>query len=338
MNVFEEGSKPPPVVSIIIVNYNGRELMQSCLESVFAQSFKDIEVIAVDNGSADGSAEHIRKNFPSVRVVPLPANTGFPGGNKEGLKHAGGRYVMLLNNDVEADRDCLEGLVSAMEKDASAGICAAKMLVYGKDIIDSAGDGFSHTLKGFKRGEGRPAGEYDKAEYVFGACAGAALYRREMLDQIGFLDEDFFLIFEDTDLNLRAQVTGWKVQYVPCAVVRHKVRSTIGNMSDTAIYYSLRNSELVRVKNIPFGLFAVCLPSFLAGTLLEFVYFGIKHRKIALYCRAKLDALRMLPGTLKKRKKILGMRKMTIKYLYGIMTPAFNKEFFYSKAGKFING
>jgi hypothetical protein len=223
-----------------------------------------------------------------------------------------------------------------MGKDTSIGICATKMLVYGKDIIDSAGDGFSSNLKGFKRGEGRPSAEYDKAEYVFGACAGAALYRKEMLDEIGFMDEDFFLIFEDTDLNLRAQLAGWKVRYVPGAVVHHKVRSTIGNMSDTAIFYSLRNSELVRVKNIPFVLFAACLPSYITGTFLEFLYFGIRHRKAALFCRAKLDAVRMVPKMLKKRKKILGMRRVNVKYLYGIIATVFNREFFYSKTTKFI--
>src|SRR5208337_3264167 len=104
---------------------------------------------------------------------------------------------------------------------------------------------------------------FNREEYIFGACAGAALYRRSMLDEIGFLDDDFFLIHEDTDLNWRAQLSGWRTLYVPSALVYHKVRSTIGPMSDISVYYTLRNSELVRIKNIPCPLFLLCLPSFL---------------------------------------------------------------------------
>ncbi|MFI5294029.1 MAG: glycosyltransferase family 2 protein [Thermodesulfovibrionales bacterium] len=327
-----------PLISIIIVNYNGRELLRLCLESVFAQSLQDIEVIAVDNGSADGSVEYIRENFPAVEVVALPSNIGFPGANNEGIKHAKGSFIMLLNNDVEADKDCLAGLVSAMEKDTSVGICATKMLVAGTDLIDSAGDGFSSNLKGFKRGEGKPAHLYNENEYVFGACAGAAMYRRKMIEEIGFLDEDFFLIYEDADFNLRAQLAGWKVKYVPSAVVHHKVRSTIGNMSDTAVFYSLRNSELTRMKNIPSWVFIRCLPAYILGTLLEFLFFVVRHGRLKLYVRAKLDALRLLPKMLKKRKAVMRIRKVSNGDLYSLITSICSREFFTAKISKFLHG
>ena len=341
MSVSHENLLMPvhlPLITIIIVNYNGRGLLQSCLESVYSQPYADIEVIVVDNGSCDGSIEHVRENFLRALLLPLSENRGFASANNEGLRHARGQFIMLLNNDVVVERDCISGLVAAMEGDTAVGICAAKMLVYGKDIIDSAGDGFSSNLKGFKRGEGRPSAEYDKAEYIFGACAGAALYRREMLDEIGFMDEDFFLIFEDTDLNLRAQLAGWKVRYVPGAVVHHKVRSTIGNMSDTAIFYSLRNSELVRIKNIPLMLFLRCLPTYVVGTILEFLYFSIKHGKLKLYCKAKFDVIKKLRIMMGKRRKIMGMKKVNSKYLSRLMTPVCNREFFLIKVRKFFQG
>jgi GT2 family glycosyltransferase len=326
-------------ISIIIVNYNGKHLLRCCLESIYNQLFKNIQVILVDNASKDGSIEYVSMAFPGVEIVSLPANVGFAGANVEGLKHASGDYIMLLNNDAEVDKDCLPKLYDAMEADSEIGIAATKMVVSGKDVIDSAGDGFTTLLlKGFKRGEGESIEKYDKQEYVFGACAGAALYRRKMLEEIGFFDEEFFLIHEDTDLNFRAQLAGWKALYVPSAIVYHKVRSTIGNMSDTAIYYSLRNSELTRLKNAPVGLFLRCIPSYAFGIIIEFLFFAVKHKKFSVYVKAKWDAIKFLPNMLRKRRIIMENKKVNNKYLYRIMTPFWHKEFFISKARKFFIG
>jgi len=117
------------------------------------------------------------------RTPPPPVNVGFAGANTKGLKHTSGRYIFLLNNDVELHKDCLHHLLAAMEGNPAVGICASKMIVHGSTAIDSAGDGFGTNLKGFKRGEGRPVSLYDKQEYIFGACAGAALYRRMYIYQ-----------------------------------------------------------------------------------------------------------------------------------------------------------
>jgi len=161
-------------VSLIIVNYNGRHLLQACLASLLSQSFTDFEIIVVDNASQDGSVEYIGREFPQVKLIILPRNTGFAAANNEGLKQAQGQYIALLNNDAEADRDWLGNLVGGMKKDGAVGICASKMIVHGTQTIDSAGDGFATNLKGFKRGEGLPADRYGEEEYIFGACAGAA--------------------------------------------------------------------------------------------------------------------------------------------------------------------
>jgi len=335
-----ENTTPPicttPLVSIIIVNYNGKNFLQACLESVITQTFQATEIIVIDNGSHDGSIEYIRESFTDTLLIPLAENRGFSSANNEGLKVALGDYIMLLNNDVVMDKYCIANLYAAMEADPSTGICATKLLIAGTELIDSAGDGFSSNLKGFKRGEGKPAHLYDESEYVFGACAGAAMYRRKMIEEIGFLDEDFFLIYEDTDFNLRAQLAGWKVRYVPTAVVHHKVRSTIGNMSDIAVFYSLRNSELARIKNIPCGIFMRCLPSYFLAAFLEFLYFGIRHRKLMLFFRAKLDALRLLPEMLKRRRDILTRRKTSNDYLRSMMTSIFTGDFFPTKLRKFF--
>jgi GT2 family glycosyltransferase len=189
-------------------------------------------------------------------------------------------------------------------------------------------------LKGYKQGEGEDVSFHDKPEYIFGACAGAALYRRKMIDEIGFMDEDFFLIYEDIDLNYRAQLSGWKVYYVPTAIVNHHVRSSIGHNSDLAIYHSLRNSGYVRIKNIPLRIFIKCFPSYLLGTIGDTIYFVLKYKKLRLYIKAKLAIIKNIRPLLNKRKSILNNRKVTDKYLLDLITPAFNKDFLTSKINK----
>jgi GT2 family glycosyltransferase len=333
-----------PKASVIVVNYNGKDITLDCLKALDAQSFEDFEVIVVDNNSSDNSVAEIRKfketNHLShpVKIFSLTANKGFASANMAGLVESDAEYIALLNNDTEPGVEWLERLVKAMDANPEVGICATKMIAVGTDLIDSAGDGYSSLLKGFKRGEGRPKHCYGEGGYVFGACAGAALYRRRMIDHVGFLDEDFFLLHEDTDLNLRAQIAGWKVLYVPDAIVYHKVSSSIGRMSDLAVYYTLRNGEFVRIKNVPFPVFIRCLPGFVIGMISELFYFAVRHGKWGLYYRAKKDAMRNLTGMLAKRKKIMAMRKVDCKYLGEIMTPLWDREFFSSKIRKLFFG
>ncbi len=328
--------------SVIIVTYNASGVVKECLSSLESQTYRDFEVIIVDNNSSDDtttvieSANH-RTSF-SVKTFRLDSNLGFTGGNNYALKHASGKYIALLNPDTCTDRSWLEEMVNAMEKHPEAGICASKLIVYGSTVIDSAGDCFSTAFKSFKRGDGDEDVLYEKSEYVFGACAGAALYRKKMIDEIGFLDNDFFLIQEDADINFRAQLTGWKTLYVPTAVVYHKVRSSIGYMSDTAAYYSLRNSDCVRIKNISTVVFLKCMPTFIIGAIVEFIYFVVRHGRFRVYFKAKTDAIRMLPAMLKKRKTILKNRKVSNTYIIEIMTPAWQWGHLKSKARKLFNG
>jgi hypothetical protein len=332
------------MVCVIVINYNGSSDTLECLRALERQTFKEFEIILVDNGSLDDSVIQINDFLQSntlssaLRFVRLDSNHGFAGGNVEGMKHAAGRYIALLNNDAIPGKAWLEELVTNMENDSGVGICASRLLQYDSDLIDSAGDGYAKVLKGFKIGEGEAASNFVDQKYVFGACAGAALYRREMLEQIGFLDTDFFLIYEDTDLNIRAQLAGWKALYVPNAVVYHKVRVSIGTMSEVAVYYSLRNSELVRIKAVPLGILLRCLSEVIIEAISEFIYFAIKHRRFKLFFKAKTDAIRMLPSMLRKRRMIMKTKKVSNSYLLSLMTPIWQKDFFRTKLGKFLHG
>jgi GT2 family glycosyltransferase len=329
-------------VSLIVLNYNGEAVILDCLKAIDTQTFRDFELIIVDNNSNDSSVdliERFKRHFTlKLKTSYLKENVGFSSGNLEGLKYAEGEYIVLLNNDTEADKYWLEELVKAMNEHPEVGICASKIIAYGRDVIDSAGDGYTTLLKGFKRGEGGNIERFNQQEYVFGACSGAALYRKNMLEEIGFLDKDFFLIHEDTDLNFRAQLYGWKVLYVPTALVYHKVRSSIGHMSEIAVYYTLRNSEFVRIKNVPFSVFLRCLPEFIIGTITEFIYFTIKHRRLRLYFKAKADVLRMFPEMLKKRAVIMRNKKVNYSYLLSIITSIWQKDFLMSKIKKLLYG
>lgn len=324
------------------MNYNGKNVIIDCLRSLEEQAWKDFEIIVVDNGSSDGSVKDIR-NFSEqsilsglIKLIPLGRNHGFTGGNIRGLEQAQAEYIALLNNDAEAEKDWLGNLVTTMEKHPDVGICASKIIAFGTHLIDSAGDGYSTLLKGFKRGEGEDSARFSAQEHVFGGCAGAVLYRRTMLEEIGFFDDDFFLIHEDTDLNFRAQRTGWKILYVPSAVVHHKVRSTIGIMSDMAVYYTLRNNEFVRIKNIPLSLLVRNLPLLVAGMLTEFFYFAVKHGKLILYLKAKRDVIKSLKIMLRKRKQVRDMARVDTTYLHAILTPVFNRAFLLPRIKKFF--
>lgn len=317
--------------SVIIVNYNGETVIGECLEALLRQSEENFEIIVVDNDSKDGSVAMIKQRFPSVALVPLERNLGFTGGNIEGLRRAAGKYICLLNPDTEAANDWLERLVAAMDQHPEAGVCASRLMVYGTDIVDSAGDGCAVTGRGYKRGEGQPGLNYQTAEPVFGACGGAMLIRRKVIDRIGFLDDDFFLIYEDTDFNFRVRLSGWQCWYEAGAVVYHKVRSSIGAMSDQAVYYSVRNARYVLIKNMPLRLILKNLLSHLVQEAGCFLYFVVKHGKWRQYINANIAVIGMLPRLLKKRKKVMALKRIADCELETMLTPVWNKDFFRQK-------
>ena len=215
--------KMNPKVSIIIVNWNGRQYLEECLSSVYAQTYSNFEVIFVDNNSKDGSVEFVATSFPETKVIKNNENLGFAEANNIGIKAANAKYIATLNNDTKADPNWLKEIITVAERADDIGSCASKMLRY-KDhsIIDSTGIKLFSTGTVMDRGsEEKDKGQYDKSEEVFGACAGAALYRVEMLNAIGLFPSHYFASYEDVDLAWRARYAGWKCVYVPSAIVYH---------------------------------------------------------------------------------------------------------------------
>ena len=327
-----------PEVSVIIVNWNGVDLLRKCLESLRQQIYQHFEIIIVDNASTDGSTDFVERQVPEAKLLRLARNRGFAGGNIEGLKAAQGDYIALLNNDTVAAPEWLHELVKAMEEDPRVGICASKLIMHHQpDRIDSAGDGCVTSGHGFKQGNREAGSNYSRQQYVFGACAAAALYRREMIDDIGFLDEDFFINCEDTDLNFRAQLMGWKCLFVPTAVVVHKVSSTLGQMGNLSVYYLSRNEEFVWAKNLPARLMIRYLHHKLIQELGGMAYFCIRLGKWRPYLRGKWDAMRMLPKVILKRKEIQLRKRVDHHYLETILTPIFQKRLLMNRLKRLLS-
>jgi hypothetical protein len=242
-----------PRVSIVVPNWNSFEHLATCLDALADQTFRDFETVVVDNGSTDGSLEWLRKRS-DVRVVELGSNRGFSAACNAGIAAGTSEYVVMLNNDTRADRDWLGHLVAAMDRSPEFG-WAASMLVRFDDphLIDSAGHAYSVWIGAARNlGEGAPAKRYTKPRRVFGATAAASIYRRSMLADIGGFDDEFFLIHEDTDLDLRANAAGYRCLYVPDAVVAHK-RGSSYEVSPRIHLMGVRN-RIWTTRSLPTGL------------------------------------------------------------------------------------
>jgi len=240
-----------PLVSVIIPNWNGVELLRGCLDSLRAQTYPRVEVIVVDNASTDDSVPMMQASYPEVKLVILPANLGLTGGVNAGIKAADGEIIALLNNDAEADEKWVESMVRAMESHPNAGIVASKMLLFDRrDVLNSAGD--TYGLDGIPANRGvweKDIGHYDDDIHIFGACGGAVAYRKSMLDEIGLFDEDLFMYCEDVDMNWRAQIAGYGCVFAPDAMVYHRLSATGGGK--LASFYTGRNTLWVLAKDYP---------------------------------------------------------------------------------------
>lgn len=293
-----------PLVSVVVVNYNGKVFLKKCLSSLSSQSYPDIEIIFVDNGSSDGSTEYVKKEFPSVKILELTKNLGFAKGNNTGIKEARGELIATLNNDTEVTQRWLEELVGAMKTDPDIGMCASKMLFMEKpDMIQSTGLSISRSGVCWDRGiYETDNGQYESAEEIFGPCAGAALYRKKMLDDIGLFDEDFHAYLEDIDLAFRGRLSGWKCVYVPKAVVYHYHGGTAGFETDHTIYYANRNILWNTIKNFPYMVLISSLPWIIVRNIAVVPYYIIKGHGKAII-RSKIDAIKGIPKMLARRSR-----------------------------------
>ena len=240
-------------VTIVIPNYNGKHFMEDCMEALRNQTTQDFEVLVVDNGSADGSVPYMKEHYPEARVIALPENTGFSGAVNVGIRETKTPYVLLLNNDTKVEPSFVEEMIKAIEADEKIFSVSSKMVQMAyPDYIDDAGDLFNLIGWGFQRGVAHPAAEYNKPVRVFSACAGAALYRTRVFDEIGLFDEMHFAYLEDLDVGYRARIAGYRNVFCPTAVVHHVGSGTSGSRyNDFKVRLAARNSVYLIYKNMP---------------------------------------------------------------------------------------
>jgi GT2 family glycosyltransferase len=303
-----------PRVTVVIPNWNGERFLSLCLSSLRRQSFGDFETILVDNGSADASVAFAERNFPEVRTIALGENRGFSAAVNAGIRVSEAKYVALLNNDTEAESGWLEALVRAAESRPEVGLFASKLVDFrDRRLLDGAGDALRRSGLPYRVGHGElDRGQFDKPSFVFGACAAAALYRRELFEEIGLFDEDFFAYCEDGDLSFRAQLAGHGCLYVPGAVVYHVgSASSGGKRSPTATRLGTQNGVNLLVKNLPTALAYRHLPSLLAGQLARVLVTSLSSAGIRAHLAGLSGALRLLPRMLEKRKKIQNKRRVS---------------------------
>ncbi len=238
-------------VTVIIPNYNGMAFMEACMEALAGQTCRDFEVLVVDNGSTDGSVEWLKaREIPSVF---LAENTGFSGAVNTGIRAAKTPYVILLNNDTEAEPDYVGQLLRAIEGSPRIFSVSPKMIqMYHRDLMDDAGDMYSIMGWAYQRGVGQETARYDRPCHIFSACAGAAIYRREVFEEIGYFDEMHFAYLEDIDVGYRAKIAGYYNRYCPEAVVYHVGSGTSGSKYNSfKVKLAARNNVYLNYKNMP---------------------------------------------------------------------------------------
>ena len=285
--------------TIIIPNYNGLSFMEPCFEALDRQTTKDFKILVVDNGSTDGSVEWLKeKQIPSIF---LPENTGFSGAVNVGIKAADTPYVILLNNDTKVAPHYVEALERAMDRSEKIFSVSSKMIqMYHPDLMDDAGDMYSVLGWAFQRGVGRPEYLYKKSCRVFTACAGAAIYRREVFETIGYFDEMHFAYLEDIDVGYRAKLYGYDNVFCPEAVVYHVGSGTSGSKYNSfKVKLAARNNVYLNYKNMPCLQLIINAIPIAAGIFVKYSFF----RKLG-FGKDYLEGLKEGIRTAKKCKKV----------------------------------
>ena len=265
-------------VSVVIPNFNGIAFLDSVLASLEGQTLNNFEVILVDNGSTDGSCSFVTANYPWVHLIELSENFGFCGAVNAGIRAAKASYVLLLNNDTEVKEDFVEEILAAIRRHKNAFSCGARMVQYhDRDKLDDVGNYYCALGWSFARGRGKDIHAYETEDRIFSACAGAAIYRKKILEKIGYFDEEHFAYLEDTDIGYRARIYGYENWYAPKAIVYHVGSGTSGSRyNQFKTRYSSRNNIYLIYKNMPLLQIILNLPFLVTGFLVKFLFFAVK--------------------------------------------------------------
>ncbi len=305
---------PPPKVSVIVVNWNGKKWLEDCFNTLMSQTYKNTEVIFVDNGSSDDSVQYARDNFPTFKVVTNAENLGFAGGNDVGLKHCTGDYIYLLNNDTRLESSCIEIMVDYMQGHPEVASAQSKMILMSEPgLLDVAGSYWTNTGFLFHYGYGGKISEdkYNKPLPFFSNKGASMMVRAKAIEKVGFFDQDFWCYYEETDLCHRLWIAGYECWYVPKAVMYHAGGGTALTFDNDYIqFHNFKNKLLSFLKNFEIGTLIKFLPIYLALNIAISIYWlfsGKAKHSVALY-KAIGWNIKEFPATLRKRRVVQGFR------------------------------
>lgn len=314
------------MISIVVINWNGKKFLRECLESLRIQTCRDVEIIAIDNASTDGSQEWLQQETLD-RLFLNRENLGYCGGANQGICHTRGEFILILNPDVILEANFLERLIACAEQHPEVGIFCGKLLRFDRKTLDSTGQFLRKNLTPFERGYGEEdTGQYEQADYVFSSCGAVALYRRTMLEQIrldgDYFDADYFAFYEDLDIGWRAQLLGWKAYYLPEAVAYHFRGGGLSEQSRPLSWFEripwiprvsftqkphfiqrhiIKNRYLTILKNASWRVLLKGLPQILRLECLIWGYTLLERPSLLLVF---WDVIKILPSAWRKRRHI----------------------------------
>ena len=302
-----------PMVSIIIVTWNSKEYLHTCLDKFPAQTWDDFEIILIDNGFEDETLNELHNTYPALDLLihRLGSNLGFAIANNIGVHLARGKWIALLNADAFPEPGWLEQLLRTVDQNPDFSFFSSRQIQYNDpDLLDGAGDIYHVSGLAWRNGYKLPSKIYGlEQKEVFSACAAAALYSREEFLKVGGFDEDYFSYFEDVDLGFRLRLGGAKCLYVPEAVVHHVGSASTGKRSDFSVYYGYRNMIWTFVKNMPAPLIWILLPLHISAILFFAMYLTLRGQGKIIW-KAIFDAVYGLPKMIEKRKVIQKNKKI----------------------------
>lgn len=317
------------MISIIIPNYNGYKHLETCFNSLKSQIYSEYEIILVDNGSSDESIHFTKSVFPDAKIITNSENLGFAKAVNQGIEQvlkSTSEFIMLLNNDIELKADFISVVMETFRQQKNASMIAVKMMnYYNRDILDDCGDfikrnGGSPYARGHAE---KDTSQYDKEEYIFGACAGAAIYRKEIFQKVGLFDTTFFAYYEDIDFSFRAQLSGFKCFYQPRAVCYHK-RGGTSSIATHGFQTKMceKNLVMLRFKNYPLSVYLLYQPLFFIARIKRYYSF-IRFHSIGIFLKALsgyINGIILLPFKIPERLRIQKNRTVSSKYIVSLFT------------------
>ena len=301
--------------TVVIPNMNGKDYLKNCLDSL-KKSTVSHKVIVVDNGSQDGSFEMVFESYPEVELIPFSENTGFCKAVNTGIKAAQTEYVLLLNNDTQVTPGMIEILERMLDKNEKFFSVSAKMLsLHDKNVIDDAGNLYCSLGWAFALGKGKSADQYNRSSFIFAACAGAALYRKSIFEEIGYFDENHFAYLEDIDIGYRARICGYKNLCNAKAICYHAGSASSGSRYNPfKTRYSARNNVYLIWKNMPTAQIILNAPLLAVGFLTKIVFF-IKKGMGREYIEALQEGIAMCKNPDNAGKRVVYDEKNLRNYI-----------------------